>query len=249
MNRARENRVSPATLPPPEWWPEAAQALLLAQGYAELPEEPTPNPEPLDGLIRLILAQQNTWAVAQRQWEALRAAYPRWELALVAEPETLKRCCGLLGADWPGPNRAPSGAYCTNWPSGEASLRWLQRLDDAQARAELEALPGVGRRSASLLLLFHLARPAAAVDGNIERVLWRLEVVPPTWPAAKQEQWLEGVLPLDTAYRAAFHRAGVRHGREVCTRRSPDCPSCVLNRWCPSAELFMAAGPPAVETD
>lgn len=221
----------------------------MSQGYAELPL-PAPNPEPLDGLIRLILAQQNTWAVAQRQWEALRAAYPRWELALVAESEDLEAVLRSAGGGLArSKSRTIWGVLHQLAERGRPSLRWLQRLDDAQARAELEALPGVGRRSASLLLLFHLARPAAAVDGNIERVLWRLEVVPPTWPAAKQEQWLEGVLPLDTAYRAAFHRAGVRHGREVCTRRSPDCPSCVLNRWCPSAELFMAAGPAAVETD
>ncbi|MDO4264803.1 MAG: hypothetical protein Q4C67_11450, partial [Deinococcus sp.] len=91
-----------------------------------------------------------------------------------------------------------------------------------------------------LMLLFHLAQPAAAVDGNIERLLWRLEVVPPHWKADRQEQWLEGVLPPSAPWRAAFHRAGVRHGREICTRNAPSCPACVLREWCPSAQFFMA---------
>lgn len=215
-------------------------ALLAAHDFGPEGIELTPNPEPLDGLIRLILAQQNTWPAAQRQWDALRAAYPHWEAALLSEPEDIEAV--LRGAGG-GLARSKSRAI---WgllhrlaeERGRPSLRFLRRLPSAEARAALQALPGVGQRTASLLLLFHLAQPAAAVDGNIERLLWRLEVVPPTWKADRQEQWLEGVLPIDAPFRAAFHRAGVRHGRTVCTRKAPNCPACVLREWCPSAALL-----------
>ncbi|WP_261664249.1 endonuclease III domain-containing protein [Deinococcus sp. Marseille-Q6407] len=237
-------RLTPAELPAPDWWPAAAEALLAAHGYGPQGLALTPNPEPLDGLIRLILAQQNTWAVAQRQWEALKAAYPRWEAALLAEPDEIAAV--LKGA---GGGLAQSKAKSI-WgilqrlaeERGQPSLRFLRRLPPTEARAFLQGLPGVGRRTASLLLLFHLAQPAAAVDGNIERLLHRLEVVPPGWKADRQEEWLEGVLPADAAYRAAFHRAGVRHGREICTRRDPACPACVLRTWCSSAQFFMGDG-------
>ena len=232
--------MTPESLTPPPWWPGALGALLDAYGLAEgVPQ--TPNPEPLDGLIRLILAQQNTWSVAQRQWEALRAAYPRWEVALTDEPEDVEAVLRAAGGGlarsksrtiWSVLHRLAEGG-------GRPSLRLLQSLPVAEARAALEALPGVGQRTASLLLLFHLAKPAAAVDGNIERWLRRLEVVPPTWTAERQERWLEHILPLDTSLRAAVHRAGVRHGREICTRAAPRCPACPLREWCPSAAFFM----------
>lgn len=239
-----QRRPTPATLPAPDWWPEAVEVLLAAHDFDPKTLVLTPKPEPLDGLLRLILAQQNTWAVAQRQWEALRAAYPQWEAVLVAEPEEVE---GVLRSAGGGLARSKSR---TIWgivqylseEHGKPSLRFLHRLPPAKSRAALQVLPGVGQRTASLTLLFHLAQPAAAVDGNIERLLHRLEVVPPTWKADRQELWLEGVLPLDAAYRAAFHRAGVRHGREVCTRQRPRCGACVLREWCPSAEFFWEDG-------
>lgn len=232
--------LRPEDLPPPQWWPQAAQALLEAHGFDPARITLTPTPEPLDGLLRLILAQQNTRPVAQRQWEALRAAYPRWEAALLAEPEDIAAVLKSAGG---GLTRSKSR---TVWAilqrleeeRGALSLRFLRRLPLAEARATLQALPGVGRRTASLLLLFHLGQPAAAVDTNIERLLQRLEVVPPTWKADKQELWLEGVLPPSAPYRVAFHRAAVAHGHQICTRQNPRCTACVLQEWCPSAEYF-----------
>ncbi|GHF96509.1 hypothetical protein GCM10017783_05480 [Deinococcus piscis] len=242
----RAARPTPAALPAPDWWAEGVEALLAAHGFDPGGVTLTPNPEPLDGLLRLILAQQNTWTVAQRQWDALKAAYPRWEAALLSEPEEIEAV--LRGAGG-GLARSKSRAI---WgilrrleeERGQPSLRFLHRLSSAEARATLQALPGVGQRTASLLLLFHLAQPAAAVDGNIERLLQRLEVVPPNWKADRQEQWLEGVLPPSAAFRAAFHRAGVRHGRDICTRKAPACSACVLREWCPSAQFFMAESLP-----
>ncbi|ADY26557.1 iron-sulfur cluster loop [Deinococcus proteolyticus MRP] len=225
---------------------EGIEALLDAHGFGPGGVSLTPNPEPLDGLIRLILAQQNTWAVAQRQWEALKAAYPHWEAALLAEPEEIETVLrGAGGGLACSKSRAVWGILRRlEEERGRPSLRFLHRLPPAEARTVLQALPGVGQRTASLLLLFHLAQPAAAVDSNIERLLHRLEVVPPGWKADRQELWLEGVLPADAPLRAAFHRAGVRHGREICTRHAPRCPACVLREWCPSAQFFVTESAP-----
>ena len=70
--------------PPPAYLPEIVRR--LRERY--VPDLPAPRRfrEPLDGVVRVILAQQNTRRVAQRQWERLRATYPQWEAALLDGP-------------------------------------------------------------------------------------------------------------------------------------------------------------------
>lgn len=207
----------------------------------ELPDPSPPRaaPEPLDEVIRTILSQQNTSVVARRQFEALQAKYPRWEAALLDGPDgieaTLKEAGGGLSRIKAGYIHAVLNALDEQ---GRLSLRHLKGLGDAEARAALENLPGVGMKTASLILLFDLVRPAIPVDSNIERLAKRLEWVPEKWNAEKVERWFELVLPRDWQTRQAFHIAGVRHGRHTCHARHPDCAGCVLRDLCPSAGLL-----------
>lgn len=252
--------------PPPPELPEVLSALLAA--YHPDPPRPRPERDMLDAVIRIILAQQNTSAVAQRQFDTLKAVYPRWEAALADGEDgmetVLKRAGGGLARIKAGYIHGVLSHLETT--RGTLHLGDLHDLNDEQARALLQGLPGVGQKTASLLLLFDMLRPAMPVDTNIERWLKRLEWVPERWSGEKVERWFESALntglpgptpvpnavggnddpsgaalPADWATRAALHVAGVRHGRQTCRPRSPACRTCPLLEWCPSAPIFLAA--------
>ncbi|UBV41753.1 endonuclease III [Deinococcus taeanensis] len=198
--------------------------------------------ELLGALIRTILGQQNTRAAADRQYRALQDAYPRWEAAVLDGPDGIEATLRAAGG---GLHRSKAislhgllSALEAHPPDHLLSLAFLTGLGDDPARRALEALPGVGRHTASLLLLFDLHRPAMPVEGNLDRLARRLGWVPDSWTAARVERWYDAVVPRTVPERLALHVAGVRHGREVCLSRHPRCPACVLADLCPSAALL-----------
>ncbi len=141
--------------PPPEHVPEVVARLIAA----EHPDPPVPRPvrDPLDGVLRVILSQQNTNAVAQRQWEALTFTYPRWEAALLDGPEGIEATLKAAGGGLARVKAAYLHGILAHLEEtrGELSLRFLRDLPDDEARAALEALPGVGLKTASLIAVIH----------------------------------------------------------------------------------------------
>lgn len=213
----------------------------LRQQY--VPELPAPRrfPEPLDGVIRVILAQQNTRRVASRQWESLKTVYPRWEAALADGPDGIEATLRQAGG---GLTRMKADyiygvLHALAESRGELSLRFLRDLDDTEIRRTLESLPGVGMKTTSLVMLFDLLRPAMPVDSHIERWTKRLELVPARWSANRVEQWYDEAVPRDWETRYALHLSGVDHGQETCKSHKPLCAQCVLRQWCPSAAIFL----------
>lgn len=99
---------------------------------------------------------------------------------------------------------------------------------------ELLALPGVGRKSANLILGDIYGKPAIVVDTHCLRITNRLGLADSKSPVVVEKQ-LRGVIPPEKG-NAFCHRL-VLHGRAVCTARSPACGVCVLAPWCRYAEL------------
>lgn len=243
MSHSRPRPPLTEQVPPPEFLPQVLQR--LRERYAATLPAPRRFPDPLDGVLRVILAQQNTRAIAARQWDMLRATYPVWEAAYADGPDGIESTLRQAG----GGLTRTKAAYL--WgildaleqfndlePSGELSLRFLHGLDDAEARQVLQSLPGVGQKTASLVLLFDLRRPAMPVDNNIERWIKRLELVPARWNANRIEVWLEHTLAPDWETRYALHISGVRHGHETCKSQRPLCAECVLLEFCPTGGLL-----------
>ncbi|MEK8027873.1 MAG: Endonuclease [Pseudomonadota bacterium] len=101
-----------------------------------------------------------------------------------------------------------------------------------RSRAELESLPGVGRKTANVVLNVAFGEPTMAVDTHIFRVGNRTGLAPGKTPLAVEQQ-LERRVP--QAYRRDAHHWLILHGRYVCTARSPHCGACMVSRWCDSA--------------
>jgi endonuclease III len=102
-----------------------------------------------------------------------------------------------------------------------------------QTVAELERLPGVGRKTASVVVSNAFGVPALAVDTHVKRVAARLHLSKAADPD-KVEEELKKLLP-DKDW-IAFSLQLVLHGRYVCVARNPKCKTCVLFDICPSEE-------------
>lgn len=96
-------------------------------------------------------------------------------------------------------------------------------------RHELESLPGVGRKTANVILSIAFNHPTIAVDTHIFRVANRTKLAPGKTPRAV-EDGLNHLVPAE--YLANAHHWLVLHGRYVCTARQPKCETCIIQRYC-----------------
>ncbi len=96
-------------------------------------------------------------------------------------------------------------------------------------REALEALPGVGRKTANVVLNVAFGEPTIAVDTHIFRVANRTQIAPGKTPF-DVERGLERVVPDE--YRLHAHHWLILHGRYTCVARKPKCPVCVVRDLC-----------------
>ena len=106
-----------------------------------------------------------------------------------------------------------------------------------RGREELEALPGVGRKTANVILNTAFGQPTIAVDTHIFRVANRTGLAPgPTVRAV--EDALERVTPPE--FKRNAHHWLILHGRYVCKARKPSCPTCLIADLCEYAPKTQA---------
>jgi len=96
-------------------------------------------------------------------------------------------------------------------------------------REELEALPGVGRKTANVILNTLYRQPTMAVDTHIFRLSNRLGIAPGK-NVLEVEQQLLKVIPAE--YMLDAHHWLILHGRYVCKARNPDCRNCIISNYC-----------------
>jgi endonuclease-3 len=98
-----------------------------------------------------------------------------------------------------------------------------------QTRAELELLPGVGRKTANVVLNIAFGQPTIAVDTHIFRVSNRTAIAPGKDVVAVEERLLKFV---PDEFKLHAHHWLLLHGRYVCKARKPECPVCLINDLC-----------------
>ncbi|MFL6661972.1 MAG: endonuclease III [Rhizobacter sp.] len=105
-----------------------------------------------------------------------------------------------------------------------------------RSREALEALPGVGRKTANVVLNVAFGEPTMAVDTHIFRVANRTGLAPGKNPLEVEVGLLKRVPP---AYRIHAHHWLILHGRYVCVARRPLCEECAVAAFCDSRPLFI----------
>lgn len=104
-----------------------------------------------------------------------------------------------------------------------------------RTREELQALPGVGRKTANVVLNVAFGEPTMAVDTHIFRVSNRTGLAPGKTPLDVEMRLLERV---PQAYLPDAHHWLILHGRYVCLARRPLCKQCLVAQFCDSRDLF-----------
>ena len=98
-----------------------------------------------------------------------------------------------------------------------------------ETREALESLPGVGRKTANVVLNMAFGQPTMAVDTHVFRLGNRTGLAPGKTPLAV-EQGLMHVIP--EQYMLHAHHWLILHGRYVCKARKPECDQCIIKEWC-----------------
>lgn len=198
--------------------------------------KPTPHPPlpPLDELVLTILSQNTNDRNRDVAFAALRAQYANWEAVRDAPlPEVIVaiRPAGL--ANQKGA-QIQAILQAITAERGTLDLAFLSDLPVGEARAWLTRFKGVGPKTAAIVLLFSLGKPAFPVDTHVHRITERLGLRPARMSADAAHLHFERLLPDDilAADCYSIHINLIRLGREVCRARRPDCPNCPLQGLC-----------------
>jgi endonuclease III len=147
-----------------------------------------------------------------------------------------------LGAEGVMPYLKSVGLYNSKTKNLIALCRQLIEQHGGEipsTRAELEALPGVGRKTANIILNMVFGEASIAVDTHIFRVANRTGLAPGKTPRAVEDELLATT---PEVYRKNAHHWLLLHGRYVCTARKPACPTCIIRDLC---EYRFKTPPPA----
>jgi endonuclease-3 len=179
---------------------------------------------PFELLIATILSAQATDVSVNAATPALFARYPDAEALAAAEADEVEPLIRTIGL------------YRTKAANIVRAARQLVEAHGGEVPNDpvaLVALPGVGRKTANVVLANAYGRPAIAVDTHVGRLARRLSFSREENPD-KVERDLEALFERD---RWIFlHHALILHGRRVCKARRPECERCVLATHCPGRQ-------------
>jgi endonuclease III len=212
--------VNPSAAPAPE---------VTARLKAEYPDARTELDwsNPLELLVATILSAQTTDVQVNRVTESLFSKYRTAEDYADSTPDELEE------------DIRPTGFYRNKARSlrGMASALVEEHGGEVpRTMSELVALPGVGRKTANVVLGNAFGtNEGIVVDTHVRRVSGRLGLTEGSDPV-KIEQELMRLVPEEDW--TIFSHLLILHGRRTCKARKPDCPNCILNDICPSAREY-----------
>lgn len=192
---------------------------------------------PVDELVLTYLSQSTTDVNSWRGYQELRRRFADWEAVADAPVEAIEeaiRACGLSRQKAP---RIKAALQRLRAEQGRVTLDFLAKLPPDEALAYLMSFHGVGRKTASCVLIFALGMPAMPVDTHVLRVAKRLALIPAQASAEQAHDMLESLLPEE--WYLPFHVNMIAHGRQICTAQRPACERCPVLALCPYGQQCM----------
>ncbi len=190
--------------------------------------------DPLDELIFTVLTQHTSDLNAERAFKQMRARYPAWRDVLDAPVEDLTDAIRSGGLANQKSARLQLILADILKRHGRFDLAFLGAMSMDEARSWLLALPGVGPKTAAVVLAFSFGMPAMPVDTHVHRVSRRLGLISKKTTADDAHPILEDLIKPEDRYMA--HVLLIAHGRRTCKALHPLCGNCALNDVCPSRE-------------
>ena len=223
-------RVPP--VPRHDWSRPARRRVLALRDRLRLvygrPSAP-PHRRPLDELILTVLSQSTNDRNRDVAFLRLRARFPDWTAVREAPVEDVEAAIRPGGISKVKSERIQAILRALDDPP---SLDHLEQLGVEAARAELCALPGVGRKTAACVRLFAYGERDVPVDTHVSRVGTRLGLFREKAPFQEMHDEMLAMTP--RGQELEFHVNLLRHGRRTCHARRPQCEDCALLRMCPT---------------
>lgn len=213
----------------------AANILQVLKHDLAMPKWTVSMHEPFETLVATIISQNTADTNTARAFETLSKQFEVTPQALAnAERSKLEVCLHVAGLY---KTKAQSIQATSNilLEKHRGSLAPILALPLNEARKALLELPGVGPKTADVVLLFSAGQPTVPVDTHVNRVARRLGLAPKEGDYDAVRLSLQAVFePKDYL---AVHLLFIALGRKYCKARKPLCIECPVNGYCPSREL------------
>ncbi len=203
----------------------------LVAAYGE--REWKPRRDAMTELISTMLSHRTTsqqeWAAMSRLWET----YGSWAAIAAAPVSDIEEA--IHGVNFPevkAPRIKETLQIIGERTKGAYNIDFLADLPAQEGLAWLTSLPGVGIKTASLVLLFNFHKDIMPVDTHVHRVTGRIGLIGAKTTAEQAHLELLELLPHDPDVYYTFHLNMLKHGRNVCTWANPKCRQCVVKDLC-----------------
>lgn len=206
----------------------------LKEYYGE-PERPS-DQSGIDYLVETILSQNTNDINRDKAFKNLKESYgDDWEEVETADIDELTDTIRVAGLGPTKAQRIQKALKIIRQESersdeGEYSLEFIDEMDVEKGKEWLTKIPGVGPKTAAIILCFHFGKPVIPVDTHVHRVTKRLGLIPENASREKAHKILEDKVPDDIKYE--FHRLLIDHGREHCKAQNPSCKEGPLGEEC-----------------
>ena len=209
--------------------PEVYRLLEEEQGIAQWESRF----DPIEELVFTTLSQHTSDLNAFKAYDKLVEAFESWELVMEGGTEDIAEAIRIGGLSKVKAPRIKAVLRDIREKCGGLDISFLREMPLEEAKAWLKELPGVGPKTAAIVLCFALGMPAMPVDTHIYRVSKRLGLIGEKVTADQAHDILEASVAPEQVF--ALHVYLITHGRQVCKARRPLCDRCALKDGCPSA--------------
>ena len=222
--RARRRKV-------PDWRARRDAIRLVHERLSD--EYGTPKPKerrsPLDEVVFTILSQNTTDKNRDRAWGSLWKRFDNWDSVARAPVSQIAKAIEIGGLHRVKAQRIKELLKQVEVERGSYELDNLGEMEVAEALQELGRFKGLGPKSINCVLLFSLGLPAFPVDTHVHRIFRRLGILD-TRDLGRANREIQDDVPDEIVY--PLHMNVIRHGRQVCSARSPSCWTCVIEDLC-----------------
>lgn len=196
----------------------------IYQDLLDMYGEPDP-PDKMSGidyLIETILSQNTNDVNRDKAFESFKQRYgDDYEAVESADREELVDTIRIAGLGPTKAERIQKALEIVREEEGEYSIEFLDSMDVEEAKGWLTKIPGIGPKTAAVILCFHFQKPVFPVDTHVHRLSKRWGLVPENASREKTHEIMEEKVPDRIKY--PFHILMIKHGRNSCTARVDGC--------------------------
>lgn len=203
---------------------------LLQEEYGSFVWEP--RLDAVSELVYTVLSQHTSDINSERAFRKLLETFGSLEKVLNADVPKIAKSISSGGLSRIKAPRIKRILNHIQKERGSLNIDFLKKLPLNEAKEWLKKLPGIGPKSAAVILCFSLGMPAMPVDTHIYRVSKRLGFIGLKTSVNDAHDILEKMVAPKDIF--PFHLLLINHGRKVCKAQRPQCNKCVLVQECPS---------------